>query len=90
MMPRIKGLSVAKEILELNPKQRILLVTAYVQKVMKDAGQLPSEVELMSKPFPSLAMIRQVEGLSQHRFHKRISKGSEDWDADTGFCEPLQ
>ena len=90
MMPRIKGLDVAKEILELNPKQRILLVTAYVQKVMKDAGQLPSEVELMSKPFPSLAMIRQVEGLSQHRFHKRISKGSEDWDADTGFCEPLQ
>ena len=34
-MPRMKGLDVAKEILELNPKQRILLVTAHVQEMMK-------------------------------------------------------
>jgi len=89
-MPRMRGLDVAKEILELNPKQRILLVTAHVQEMMKDARKLPSEVELMSKPFPSLAMIRQVEGLAKHRFHKRITKGLHDWDSETGFSEPLQ
>jgi len=89
-MPRMKGLDVAKEILELNPKQRILLVTAHVKEMMKDARKLPSEVELMSKPFPSLAMIRQVEGLAKHRFHMRVSKGFKDWDYETGFTEPLQ
>jgi len=89
-MPRMKGLDVAKEILELNPKQRILLVTAHVQEMMKDARKLSGQVEVMSKPFPSLAMIRQVEGLAQHRFHKRVSKGFQDWDYETGFTEPLQ
>ena len=44
----------------------------------------------MSKPFPSLAMIRQVEGLAKHRFHKRVAKGFQDWDCETGFTEPLQ
>jgi len=89
-MPRMKGLDVAKEILTLNPKQRILIVTAHVKEMMKDARKLPGQVELMSKPFPSLAMIRQVEGLAQHRFHKWISKGFQDWDSETGFCEPLK
>jgi CheY-like chemotaxis protein len=90
IMPRMKGLDVAKEILGLNPKQRILLVTAHVQEMMKDVRKLPGQIELMSKPFPSLAMIRQVEGLAHHRFQKRISKGFKDWDSDTGYCEPLQ
>ena len=90
LMPRMKGLDVAKEILELNPYQRILLVTAHAQEMMKDARKLPSEIELMNKPFPSLAMIRQVEGLPSYRFHRRFSKGLRDWDPDTGYCEPLQ
>jgi CheY-like chemotaxis protein len=90
IMPRMKGLDVAKEILGLNPKQRILLVTAHVQEMMKDVRTLPGKIELMSKPFPSLAMIRQVEGLANYRLHKRFSKGFLDWDEDTGYCEPLQ
>ncbi|MFB5597791.1 MAG: response regulator [Nitrosopumilaceae archaeon] len=90
LMPKMKGLDVAKEILRINSKQRILLVTAHVQEMMKDVRELPGEIELMSKPFPSLAMIRQVEGLAKYRFHKRLSKGLREWDADTGYCEPLQ
>ena len=90
IMPRMKGLDVAKEILKLNPKQRILLVTAHVQEMIKDVRTLPGKIELMSKPFPSLAMIRQVEGLAKHRFQKRITNRDMDWDAETGYCEPLQ
>ena len=90
LMPRMKGLDVAKEILALNPNQRILLVTAHVQEMIKDVKTLPERIELMSKPFPSLAMIRQVEGLAKHRLQKRMSRRFLDWDAETGFCEPLQ
>ncbi len=90
VMPRMKGLDVAKEILTINPKQRILLVTAHVQEMIKDVRFLPGKIELMSKPFPSLAMIRQVEGLAKHRLQKRLTQGFLDWDADTGYCEPLQ
>ena len=90
VMPRMKGLDVAKEILTLNPKQRILLVTAHVQEMIKDVRTLPEKIELMSKPFPSLAMIRQVEGLAKHRFQKGYYNRHLDWDAETGYCEPLQ
>ena len=89
IMPRMKGLDVAKEILELNPKQRILLVTAHVQEMMKDVRKLSGQIELMSKPFPSLAMIRQVEGLARFRWQQKLAKGMKEWDGETGLSEPI-
>ena len=91
MMPRMKGIDVAKQILELNSKQRILLVTGYVKDMMKGVKAVNQKIELLQKPFPSLAMIRQVEGLPRFRWiQKMIEKGGlKKWDGESGFSEPI-
>lgn len=88
-MPRMKGLDVAKEILELNPKQRILIVTAHVKTMIGGIRKLGSKIEILSKPFPSLAMIRQVEGLARFRWQQKLAKGMKEWDGETGLSEPI-
>ena len=90
-MPRMKGIDVAKEIIEMNPKQRILLVTGYVKDMMKGIRAVGEKIELLQKPFPSLAMIRQVEGLARFRWvEKMMSKGGpKEWDGETGFSDPI-
>ena len=87
-MPRMKGLDVAKEILELNPKQRILLVTAHVKTMIGGIKKLGGKIELLSKPFPSMAMIRQVEGLGQFRWRKKMQQ-LKHWDEETGLSDPI-
>jgi CheY-like chemotaxis protein len=50
-MPRIYGLDVAKEILAVFPRQRILLVSAYVNVLEESARQyLEHHVEILQKP----------------------------------------
>ena len=90
-MPRMKGIEVAKEILEMNPKQRILLVTGYVKDMMKGVKAVGEKIELLQKPFPSLAMIRQVEGLARFKWIQKIqaSGGLKEWDGETGLSEPI-
>ena len=88
-MPRMKGLDVAKEILDFNPKQRILIVTAHVKTMLEGIRKLGSKIEVLSKPFPSLAMIRQVEGLARFRWQQKLAKGMKEWDGETGLSEPI-
>ncbi|PWU79123.1 MAG: hypothetical protein DLM72_18950 [Candidatus Nitrosopolaris wilkensis] len=51
-MPGTNGIEVAKEIIKINPKQRIIIASAYPRDTllysMKELGQL---VELVQKPF---------------------------------------
>jgi len=63
-MPRMEGTEVAKEIIDMNPKQRILFVTGHVKEMMKGVRKIGGQIELMQKPFPPNAMIRQVEGIN--------------------------
>lgn len=88
-MPRMKGLDVAKEILDFNPKQRILIVTAHVKAMMEGIRKLGNKIEVITKPFPSLAMIRQVEGLARFRWNQKLAKGMKEWDGETGLSEPI-
>lgn len=88
-LPRMNGLDVAKEILEINPKQRILIASAYIQEILNKITQLKGKVEFMNKPFPSFAMVRQVEGLSSFRFRQKFVKGIEKWDGFKGLSEPI-
>lgn len=90
-MPRMKGIEVAKHILEIDPKQRVLLVTAYVKDMMKGVRAVGEKIELLQKPFPSLTMIRQVEGLPRFRWiQKMMAKGGlKEWDGETGLSEPI-
>ena len=62
MMPRKDGMQVAKEILDMNPKQRIIFASAYVEETLEDAvKQLKQVVELMQKPFAVDALVDTIE-----------------------------
>ena len=62
MMPRKDGMQVAKEILEINPKQRIIFASAYVEETLEDTvKQLKQVVELMQKPFGADALVNTIE-----------------------------
>ncbi len=90
-MPRMEGTDVAKEIIEMNPKQRILFVTGYVKDMMKGVRKIGQKIELLQKPFPVNAMIRQVEGINT-RWRKKIVENTakELWDGEEGLSEVLQ
>lgn len=61
-MPKINGMEVAKEILAVNPHQRIIFASAYVKETLVDSiRELNQVVELMQKPFGEDALIDTIE-----------------------------
>ena len=88
-MPRMSGTDVAKEIIEMNSKQRILFVTGHVKDMMKGVRKIGEKIELMQKPFRISAMISQVENVKLRWQKKMIKKtAQETWDGE-GLSEPL-
>ncbi len=70
-MPRMSGTDVAKEIIEMNSKQRILFVTGHVKDMLKGIRKIGEKIELMQKPFRISAMINQVEN-TKLRWQKKM------------------
>ena len=61
-MPKKNGFQVAKEILSLVPKQRIIFASAYVENTLKDSiKNLKQIVELMQKPFGLQQLVDTIE-----------------------------
>ena len=82
-MPRMSGIDVAKEIIEMNPKQRILFVTGHVKDMMKGIRKIGEKIELIQKPFRISAMIQQVENANLRWKKKMIIKtAQETWEKD--------
>lgn len=61
-MPNMNGLDAAKEILAINPSQRIIFASAYVQETLVDSiKNLKQIVELLQKPFGLQDLIDTIE-----------------------------
>jgi CheY-like chemotaxis protein len=61
-IPGKDGLQVAKEILKLNPEQRIIFASAYVRETLEDSvKELKRVVELMQKPFDADILVDTIE-----------------------------
>jgi CheY-like chemotaxis protein len=61
-IPGKDGLQVAKEILELNPEQRIIFASAYVKETLENSvKELKRVVELMQKPFDADILVDTIE-----------------------------
>lgn len=79
IMPRKDGMQVAKQILEMSPKQRIIFASAYVEKTLEDSvKQLKQVVELMQKPFGAEAIVKTVEDKEVYDGLKRIMVSMKD------------
>jgi CheY-like chemotaxis protein len=72
-MPKKDGLEVAKEIIELNPSQRIIFASAFVKEtLMESVKELRQVVELMQKPFLPQALVDVVEDKEAYPELKRL------------------
>lgn len=61
-MPNENGLEVAREILALNPEQRVIFVSAYVKDALEDSiRRLRHAIELVEKPFDPKRLVETVE-----------------------------
>src|ERR671932_2808464 len=61
-MPKINGMEVAKEILAINPHQRIIFASAYVKDTLIDSVQkLTQPVELLQKPIQEEELVDTIE-----------------------------
>ncbi len=61
-MPKKDGLQVAKEILEINPNQRIIFASAYVRETLgASVKELKREIKAIQKPFSMSALIDTIE-----------------------------
>jgi DNA-binding NtrC family response regulator len=78
-MPKKDGLQVAKEILDINPEQRIIFASAYVeQTLVESVKELKRAVELMQKPFSMSALIYTVENTEAYEGLKALMTTAKD------------
>ena len=82
-IPRINGLDVAKEILSINPHQRIIFASAYVKETLEESIKcLKHVVELMQKPFSLKDLVNTVE---DNKIYKELQKFNIDTDLVKAF-----
>jgi DNA-binding response OmpR family regulator len=73
-LPDMNGMEVAKEILAVNPHQRIIFVSAYVKETLQDSvKQLRQIVELMQKPITINELIDTVEDKDVYNELKKLN-----------------
>jgi CheY-like chemotaxis protein len=83
-MPQINGLEVAKEILSINPHQRIIFASAYVKETLIESVKcLKRVVELMQKPFTLEQLINTLEDTT---IYLELQKFNIDVDLVKAVC----
>jgi len=83
-MPQINGLEVAKEILSINPHQRIIFASAYVKETLIESVKcLKRVVELMQKPFTLEQLINTLEDTT---LYLELQKFNIDVDLVKAVC----
>jgi CheY-like chemotaxis protein len=72
-MPEKDGLEVAKEILQMNPEQRIIFASAYVKETLEQSvKELKQVVELVQKPFDANVLVDTIEDREVQEGLKKI------------------
>jgi CheY-like chemotaxis protein len=78
-MPKKDGLQAAKEILDINPEQRIIFASAYVRETLVESvKELKRVVELMQKPFTMSALVDTVENREAYEGLKSLMATARD------------
>ncbi len=88
LMPIKDGLSVAKEILEKCPTQRIIFVTAYGPKLLSELNDFDGQVEILNKPISLTTLISRIENKRQKEIAKKLYLGLKKWEKSDGISNP--
>jgi DNA-binding NtrC family response regulator len=82
-MPKKDGLEVAKEILELDPRQRIIFASAYIKETLEDSvKELKLVVELMQKPFEADTLADTIEDKASFEALKGLIVSIKEFDLE--------
>ena len=77
-MPDRNGLEVAKEILAINPHQRIIFVSAFVQEWLFDSiKELKTSLEFLQKPMSNKKLIDAIEHTEIYEQLERLNINTE-------------
>ena len=80
LMPRISGSATAKEILQKNPNQRIIFISAFGQKLLGDLEGIEEKIEFLTKPTKPTSLIEVIE--KGHLWKTKSKKTTENWDGN--------
>lgn len=82
-IPKMDGMEVAKRILKINPKQRLIFASAYVKETLEDAvKQLRQPVELLQKPFEPEILVDMIEDTKAYDGLKSLITNIRGFDLD--------
>lgn len=75
-MPKMNGLDTAKEILAINPRQRIIFASGFLEETLADSiTNLNQIVELLQKPFPLKTLLDTIE---DRKIYEKLEKLNVD------------
>ena len=87
-MPKMTGLQAAVEILKINPSQRIIFASGYIEKTLLEAlTKLNKAIEVIEKPFSiealdnminSTTVLEKIEKININQKEKEISEKLSD------------
>ena len=80
-MPDRNGLEVAKEILTINPHQRIILASAYLEQTLIDAiKELSVPIEVLEKPISNKRLVDTIEDTETYNELKKLHLDIEPFE----------
>lgn len=77
-IPKMNGIEVTKEILTVNPHQRVILTSDDDKVTSKNPGRLKQKVEILKKPFSEQLLIEKVEDAFIYSALKELNIDIED------------
>lgn len=90
-IPKMDGMEVAKKILKINPKQRIIFASAYVKETLKDSvRQLKQPVELLQKPFEPEILVDMIEDTQAYDGLKSLIMNIRGFNIDNPSREQIK
>jgi len=88
LMPVKDGLTLAKEILEKCPEQRIIFVTGHGPKLLSELNDFDGQVEVLIKPISLTTLMARIENKRQKEIAKKMYSGLKKWEKSDGISNP--
>jgi len=88
LMPVKDGLTLAKEILEKCPEQRIIFVTGHGPKLLSELNDFDGQVEVLIKPISLTTLMARIENKRQKEIAKKMYSGLKKWEKSDGLSNP--
>jgi CheY-like chemotaxis protein len=77
-IPKMNGIEVTKEILTVNPHQRVILTSDDDKATSKGLGQLNQKAEILKKPFSEQMLIEKIEDVHIYSALKELNIDIDD------------